>query len=389
MAPPFADAIVGEGDEGVAHFMHRDAPVVWAPTCNGASRARFVARFEAAVGADPNALFTLDSFDLTTEWRRGAMWRRGCGEAGVVVAAPPADAGDWCDGSHARACQEGLTCEYDLARESGSEGICVNPSERLPPAGLEESCGGLRQIACAEGLVCWQLTQDAVDNHWLGRCRAPQGGEGVACNQGVPELPCRAGLFCRASSRLCVAADGQLGSACGEGLPACASGLKCGAGETCIRTNDFPYLRSTATGFGFDEASRLFPFAGAPKVFARTFNVTDPASLTTGDAAIVTATNQLDGAGSSRTDYVTATSTVDVPGTATLVPPPQVGDSRKARFTIEYRQLGLHRALVNFAPIPPTLTIQSVAEVCANIFCPSRLHCELMQSGEPTCVLNP
>src|SRR5262245_12847807 len=62
-----------------------------------------------------------------------------------------------------------------------------------------------------------------------------------------------------------------------------------------IGVDEFLYFRSNATGWGVDDSTRLSPFGGG--AFARTYNVTQDWMITTGDNAIVTRTNQLNGWG--------------------------------------------------------------------------------------------
>src|SRR5215471_6424620 len=152
-----------------------------------------------------------------------------------------------------------------------------------------------------------------------------------------------------------------------------------------VGVDTFLYFRSNATGWGVDESTRLFTFVG-PNVFARTYSGIQPWMISDADTAILTETNQLDGWGTSQTFSGAASKRITVPGTDALAAQQPGGD---AHFRVKYRDVGVHRALVNLGVSPATVSIESAADVCATVFCPSRLHCELMTNGQPTCVLDP
>jgi len=151
-----------------------------------------------------------------------------------------------------------------------------------------------------------------------------------------------------------------------------------------VGTDSFLYFRSNATGWGVDETTRLLDFA--PNVFARTYSGIQTWMISDADTAIVTETNQLDGWGTSQTFSGAASKRIVVPGTDALAVQQQGGD---AHFKVKYAVLGQHRVLVNLNPTPPTIEIASMGDVCATVFCPSGLHCELFPNGLPTCVVNP
>jgi len=148
-----------------------------------------------------------------------------------------------------------------------------------------------------------------------------------------------------------------------------------------LGVDEFLYFRSNATGWGVDETTRLFPFAGN-NVLARIFNVTESWMLTNPDTAIVTRTNQLDGWGTAQTFYGATSKLVTVPGSGTLTPQAPGGD---AHFKVQYPVLGSQRVIVNFAATPPTIQIDTHASACAGV-CPGGLSCVLLQNGIPTCV---
>src|SRR5215471_13218921 len=152
-----------------------------------------------------------------------------------------------------------------------------------------------------------------------------------------------------------------------------------------VGVDTFLYFRSNATGWGVDDSTRLFAFVG-PNVFARTYSGIQPWMISDADTAILTETNQLNGWGASQTFSGAKSKSITVPGTDALAVQPPGGD---AHFRVKYRDIGQHRALVNLGVSPATISIESAADVCATVFCPSRLHCELMANGQPTCVLYP
>ena len=152
-----------------------------------------------------------------------------------------------------------------------------------------------------------------------------------------------------------------------------------------LGVDEYLYLRSNATGWGVDDATRLVPFAGA-NVFSRVYSVTQSWLVDGNDTAIVTRTNQLNGWGTTQTFYGATPRLVLVPGTAPLAAQAPGGD---AHFAVDYAGLGVHRVIVNFAATPPTVQIDSAASACAGV-CPPRLTCSLLlPAGIPTCTEPP
>jgi hypothetical protein len=169
----------------------------WSPTCGDSHVAHLVVNVAAAViGAD--TLFTYDSLDAGLAYRDGLDFRR-CGDP-EPLQAPPGQAGEYCGGMHARACTAGLDCEYALERglEDRVEGKCIDPNEKLPPQPSQSACGGVRGITCQDGLTCMHSSQKAKDEEHTGLCTPSVGGAGDWC-EGVPEIPCAAGLVCNGS----------------------------------------------------------------------------------------------------------------------------------------------------------------------------------------------
>jgi hypothetical protein len=148
-----------------------------------------------------------------------------------------------------------------------------------------------------------------------------------------------------------------------------------------LGVDEFLYFRSNATGWGVDDTTRLSPFLGIPNVFSRFYNASLPWLVAGNDTAIVTRTNQLNGWGTSQTFYGAAAKLVVIPGTAALAVQAPGGD---AHFAVDYAVPGAHRVIVNFAATPPTIQIQSAADICAGV-CPPGLICSLLSSGIPTC----
>jgi len=148
-----------------------------------------------------------------------------------------------------------------------------------------------------------------------------------------------------------------------------------------LGVDQFLYFRSNATGWGVDGSTILSSFGGG--AFARTYNVTQDwmLSTSTGDTAIVTETNQLDGWGTSQIFSGPASHLLVVPGNAPLVVQPQGGD---AHFKVKYGVLGLHRVIVAASATPPFIQIDSEASACAGV-CPAGLVCSLLPQGIPTC----
>jgi hypothetical protein len=152
-----------------------------------------------------------------------------------------------------------------------------------------------------------------------------------------------------------------------------------------LGVDEFLYFRSNATGWGVDETTRLSTFV-PPSTFARLYNVTQTWMITNGDQAIVTETNQLDGWGTSQAFFHTTTPSITVPSTDPLA---QETTPDNPNFTIAYRVLGEHRVIVNFAQTPPTIEVQSEADVCSGV-CPDDLVCSLIPPlGIPTCAPPP
>jgi hypothetical protein len=157
------------------------------------------------------------------------------------------------------------------------------------------------------------------------------------------------------------------------------------ASAAVIGVDTFLYFRSNATAWGADDSTRLLGF-GAPNVFAKRYEVTQSWMLSSPDTAVVTETNQFNGWGTSQTYSGAASKLIVVPGSDTLAVKSSEG---AAQFAVRYRALGVHRVLVNASISPPTIAIESSADICASVFCPAELHCELMANGRPTCVPNP
>jgi hypothetical protein len=184
--------LTGRNADYVVTDEFHDGP--WSPTCGDAHVAHLVVDVAAAViGAD--TLFTYDALDAGLAYRDGLDFRR-CGEH-EPLQAPPGEAREYCGGMHARACVGGLDCEYALERglADRAEGECIDPSEKLPPQPSQSACGGVRAIACQAGLTCMYSSQKAIDERHTGICTPSVGGAGDWC-EGVPEIPCAAGLVC-------------------------------------------------------------------------------------------------------------------------------------------------------------------------------------------------
>ena len=131
------------------------------------------------------------------------------------------------------------------------------------------------------------------------------------------------------------------------------------------------YFRSNATAWGVDDSTRLLPFVAG--TFARAYNVTQPWMVSSGDSAIVTETNALNGWGTTQKSYGTA-STVNEPAFVLL--------TTQNTFTVKYAATGLKRVVVDPTVSPPTLTIQPVT--CPN--CPAPTHCVVAPNSMPSCV---
>jgi hypothetical protein len=136
----------------------------------------------------------------------------------------------------------------------------------------------------------------------------------------------------------------------------------------------FVYFRSNATAWGVDESTRLQAFP-APNVFGLVYNVTQQYMVSSGDSAIVTETNQLDGWGTNPLFFSTNPSQFTVPATEPLV-------SGTNNFTVKYPALGQYRILVNVSN--GSINIDSAADACAGV-CPSGRTCTLTHAGVPTC----
>ena len=142
-----------------------------------------------------------------------------------------------------------------------------------------------------------------------------------------------------------------------------------------VGVDTFLYFRSNATGWGVDESTRLLPFAG---VFARAVNVSQPWMLSTGDTAIVTQTNQLDGWGTSQTYSGAHSNPLLEPSIDTLVAQAPGGD---AHFNVKYSSTGLQRVFVDPNSAPPRIGVEPIT--CPA--CPSELHCAILPNSQPTC----
>ena len=141
-----------------------------------------------------------------------------------------------------------------------------------------------------------------------------------------------------------------------------------------VGADTFLYFRSNASGWGADGNNRLLPFVGT-NLFARAVNVTEPWMVTTGDNAIVTETNQLDGWGSAQTHRRASAGTMVAPDQDTLV----VSNSN---FTVQYQATGIHRVVVDVATSPFTIFVERAT--CPN--CPSPTQCVINPNSIPTCL---
>ncbi len=204
-------------------------------SCEPSKRVHMMVLLEPTVSADDGG-FQMDSLDIETVWRNGAGWRR-CGQMNPLQL-PPGNAGDFCNGFPRRPCADGLVCEYRDPSTPTQEGTCVNPKEVVPPQAEGKACGGVRNIPCQSGLVCWFSSQTAVDHADLGWCSHTVANEEDSCNQGVPPIPCDGSYYCQLDRRKCVSADGEDESWCGDGLPPCKAGLRCGGTYRCVAPRD-------------------------------------------------------------------------------------------------------------------------------------------------------
>ena len=174
-----------------------------------------------------------------------------------------------------------------------------------------------------------------------------------------------------------VAAAGSLGCSVESG----ASAEVTRTSQAVLGEDSFLYLRCNATGWGVDDATRMVNFV-APDVFSLVYDVTEEWMVTGADTCIVTETNELNGWGTSQVFSGPETmSPFVVPGTDALIPQAPGGN---AHFQVDYAATGTYRALVANASTDPTLTIQSMADVCAGV-CPGGLTCSLLPNGVPTC----
>ena len=151
-----------------------------------------------------------------------------------------------------------------------------------------------------------------------------------------------------------------------------------------IGPDQFVYFRSNATGWGVDESTRLFPFAGAAGLFARIYNVTEPWMVNDVDTAVVTVTNQLDGWGTAQTFYKAFASPLRVPPGGSPIGATSSGTD--PHFKVDYSVLGVHRVTTFFTnDVQQAILIESKATVCAGV-CPGGLVCSLLPpAGIPTC----
>jgi hypothetical protein len=146
---------------------------------------------------------------------------------------------------------------------------------------------------------------------------------------------------------------------------------------------NFFFFRSNATDFSTDSGSILAPFNTLPNVFARTYSVTQTFMVQNGDQGIVTETNSPNSFGTVQSFFQTTTASINVPSTDPLV---LETSGSNPNFTILYKTLGLHRVIVNFSVTPPTIEIQSQADVCASE-CPGAATCTLPGNGVPICTV--
>jgi hypothetical protein len=148
-----------------------------------------------------------------------------------------------------------------------------------------------------------------------------------------------------------------------------------------LGVDEFVYFRSNATGWGVDESTRLFPFAGAANLFARIYNVTEAWMVSDVDTATVTRTNQLDGWGTAQTFYRALGGRVTVP-----IGAPIAITSGDPHFKVDYGVLGVHRVITFFtSDRQQAILIEPAATVCAGV-CPPGLVCSLLPpAGIPTC----
>ncbi len=169
-------------------------------------------------------------------------------------------------------------------------------------------------------------------------------------------------------------------------LGACAveaEGEEVGKVESAvIGTDTHLYFRSNASGWGADESTRLATNLGG--VFFKRINVTENWMVSGLDTAVVIETNQLNGWGSSQVFYrLVGLQTLVVP--ITLATAPTFPPGTDPHFKVDYATLGRHQVSVNTAHTPFLISIRSEADVCADVSCPSRAHCELGTNGLPTC----
>jgi hypothetical protein len=136
-------------------------------------------------------------------------------------------------------------------------------------------------------------------------------------------------------------------TACG-GTPSDLAGDQSAPTSGALLSSAFYYLRCNATSWGVDEGSRL---AGTASQLSLTVHVTQTYMVQGGDTCQLTQTNQLDGWGTSASQYaLTGTSRLVVPATA----PVAVGTSP---FTVVYPHTGDFTATLDVAA--NTLTIGS------------------------------
>ena len=151
-----------------------------------------------------------------------------------------------------------------------------------------------------------------------------------------------------------------------------------------IGVDEFVYFRSNATGWGVDASTRLFPFAGAPGLFARIYSVNEDWMVSGLDTATVTRTNQLDGWGTAQTFYRATAGVLTVPPGGSPIAATSGGTD--PHFKIDYSVLGVHRVITFFTnDVQQAILIESQASACAGV-CPSGLVCSLLPpAGIPTC----
>jgi len=132
----------------------------------------------------------------------------------------------------------------------------------------------------------------------------------------------------------------------GCSMPAEEDAGSVGSLEQPLQSN-FAYLRCNATGWNVTSANR-FVATSNPNVFVLDYAVTLPWLASSPDSCLLTQTNQLDGFGTTQTNYQAVGGALNVPGTRNLA----VGWQQIA---VRYPALGTYRATFDLAK--KTLTI--------------------------------